>query len=90
MIGFFASSGIATFTLNVSTLLLGLLIAKMSNLSNKQQMSIAVEVGLQNGTLAILIANTFVNNPTIAIPGATYSLFMFVTGMLFVPIQVTK
>lgn len=83
MIGFFASSGIATFTLNVSTLLLGLLIAKMSGLSNKQQMSIAVEVGLQNGTLAILIASTLMNNPTIAIPGATYSLFMFVTGYAF-------
>jgi BASS family bile acid:Na+ symporter len=83
MLSFFATSGIATLTLNLSTLLLGLFFAKISGLDHKQQMSIAVEVGLQNGTLAILIASTLINNAAMAIPGATYSLSMFVTGYIF-------
>ncbi|WOC28412.1 bile acid:sodium symporter family protein [Pseudoalteromonas sp. N1230-9] len=83
MLGFFAASGIATFTLNISTLLLGLFFAKLSGLSHKQQMSIAVEVGLQNGTLAILIASSLIKNSVMAIPGATYSILMFITGYVF-------
>ncbi|MGX1110774.1 BASS family bile acid:Na+ symporter [Pseudoalteromonas sp. MBR-15] len=83
MFSFFATSGLATLTLNLTTLMLGLFFAKISGLSQPQQMSIAIEVGLQNGTLAILIASTLINNPTMAIPGATYSLFMFLTGYIF-------
>ena len=43
--------------------------------------SISVEVGIQNGTLAIAIASglTFLNNLTMAIPDAIYALIMFAT-----------
>ena len=83
MFSFFATSGLATLTLNLTTLMLGLFFAKISGLSQPQQMSIAIEVGLQMNIAAILIAGTLINNPTMAIPGATYSLFMFLTGYIF-------
>ncbi|MEM9907725.1 MAG: bile acid:sodium symporter family protein, partial [Cyanobacteria bacterium P01_D01_bin.44] len=47
--------------------------------------SITVEVGIQNGTLAIAVASapTFLNNPSMAIPAAIYSLIMFATSAIF-------
>ncbi|WP_374108453.1 hypothetical protein [Nostoc sp. XA010] len=47
--------------------------------------AITVEVGIQNGTLAIVIASTptLLNSLTMAIPGAIYGLLMFVTSAGF-------
>jgi BASS family bile acid:Na+ symporter len=44
-----------------------------------------VEVGIQNSTLAIAIASspTLLNNPSMAIPAAIYSLIMFATSAAF-------
>jgi predicted Na+-dependent transporter len=41
-----------------------------------------MEVGIHNGTPAIAIASSpsLLNNPTMAIPAAIYSLIMFVTA----------
>ena len=47
--------------------------------------AIAMEIGIHNGTLAIALALSpaLLNNPTMAIPAAIYSLIMFVTAALF-------
>ncbi|MEL6224965.1 MAG: bile acid:sodium symporter family protein, partial [Cyanobacteria bacterium J06627_8] len=44
-----------------------------------------VEVGIQNGTLAIAIASspTLLNTPTMAIPAAIYALLMFAVSGAF-------
>ena len=41
------------------------------------------EVGIQNRTLAITIASTLLNTPSMAIPAAIYSLLMFLTSAGF-------
>jgi BASS family bile acid:Na+ symporter len=44
-----------------------------------------MEIGIHNGTLAIAIALSplLLDNPTMAIPAAIYSLIMFFTAGLF-------
>jgi BASS family bile acid:Na+ symporter len=61
---------------------LGYGIATLARLNQSSATAITVEVGIQNGTLAIAIASapTFLNNPTMAIPAAIYSLLMFAVG----------
>ncbi|MFK8027800.1 MAG: bile acid:sodium symporter family protein [Gammaproteobacteria bacterium] len=80
---FFAQAGLATLVLNVCALLLGYQLAKMSKLSHPQSIAIGFEVGIQNGTLALVVAGTLIGNNVMMIPAVTYSLIMFVSGGLF-------
>ncbi len=79
-----AQAGPATALLNISAMVLGYLIARAFRLNRADATSITVEVGIQNGTLAILIAGTLLNNAAMGIPGAIYSLVMFFNGGLLI------
>ncbi|MBE9069395.1 bile acid:sodium symporter [Leptolyngbya cf. ectocarpi LEGE 11479] len=83
--GFFWQAGGVTFALMTITMVLGYAIATLAKLDSRSATAITVEVGIQNGTLAIAIASaaTFLNNPTMAIPAAIYSLLMFVVSGAF-------
>lgn len=72
--------GIATLLLNILTMGLGYLTAKLFKLNLKNRISITIESGIQNGTLAFVIATSILNNVEMAIPTAAYSIWMFVTG----------
>ncbi|MEO1416563.1 MAG: bile acid:sodium symporter family protein [Bacteroidota bacterium] len=72
--------GLATGALNVLTMSLGFLTARLFRLDLKQSITISIESGIQNGTLAIVIAVTVLANTTLSIPAAVYSLLMFVSG----------
>jgi len=80
---YFAQMGLATLLLNVVCMLLGFTLARLAKLNLAQQKSIAIEVGFQNGTLAIVIALTLLQNTEMAIAATCYSLLMFVTGAIF-------
>ncbi|NWF59849.1 MAG: bile acid:sodium symporter family protein [Fischerella sp.] len=80
--GFILQVGISCVLLNVFSILGGLYISKLFNLDLAQQICIAIEVGIQNGTLAIAITAGLLNNPDMAVPAAVYSLFMNVTGFV--------
>ncbi|MCC5879791.1 MAG: bile acid:sodium symporter family protein [Idiomarina sp.] len=78
------SAGPTALLLNVVMMIVGSLMAIWFNLNDRQRASITVEVGIQNSTLAILIASTVLNNGTIALPAAMYSLAMYLTGGSFI------
>ena len=82
VLGFFLQVGWVTLSLNIVTMALGYAISRLARLEQKSAIAITCEVGIQNGTLAIAVASapTLLNNPTMAIPAAIYSLLMFVTG----------
>lgn len=84
LVGFFMISGPLTLTLNILTMGTGFLLAGMFALSKRQRITIAIESGIQNGTLGIMIAATLLKNSEMAIPVAIYGLLMFVTGALVV------
>jgi BASS family bile acid:Na+ symporter len=85
VVDFFVQVGLVTLTLNVVTMALGYAIGLAGRLPIPSRKAIAVEVGIQNGTLAIAVASapTLLNQPTLAIPAAIYSLLMFVTSAVF-------
>jgi BASS family bile acid:Na+ symporter len=61
-------------------MLSGFLVGKLCGLPVAQQVCIAIEVGIQNGTLAIAITAGLLGNADMAVPAAVYSLLMYVTG----------
>lgn len=86
VLGFFFQVGGVTLTLNLLTMALGYAIAILAKLDQSSAKAITVEVGIQNGTLAIAVATTLLNSPDMAIPAAIYSLIMFVTCGAFIGI----
>lgn len=82
--GQIVSAGPTALLLNVVMMVIGSLTALWFNLNDRQRASVTVEVGIQNSTLAILIASTVLNNDTIALPAAMYSLAMYLTGGSFI------
>ncbi|MDS3860246.1 bile acid:sodium symporter family protein [Thermosynechococcaceae cyanobacterium BACA0444] len=92
VVGFFLEVGLVTLVLNVLAMGLGYLIAVAGRLDQPSSKAITVEVGIQNGTLAIAIASapTLLNQPDFAIPAAIYSLIMFMTGGAFAVWSVRK
>ena len=76
----FKRVGIAVLALNVTMMLLGFFTSRVARLDLPQSITIAIESGIQNGTLAIVIATSVLNNSQMSITPAIYSLLMFVTG----------
>lgn len=72
--------GLVTLLLNVITMGLGYMAARLFKLNFKSAISITVESGIQNGTLAIVIATSILNNVEMGIPTAAYAIWMFITG----------
>jgi len=74
--------GLATLILNLSTMGLGYLTAKFFGISGENQISITIESGIQNGTLAFVIATAVLNNIEMGLPTGAYTIWMFITGGL--------
>ena len=72
--------GPSTFTLNLLTMGLGWLLAKWFGLNLAQSITIAIESGIQNGTLAIVIASSILFMPELSLAAAIYSIAMFLSG----------
>jgi BASS family bile acid:Na+ symporter len=68
--------------LNVTTMVIGFITAKIARLSFKQAITICLESGNQNGTLAIHVAVASLARPDFAIAGAIYSLTMYFTASI--------
>ena len=87
IIPFIISAGLITTILNITMMFVGYYIAKMFATGIAQQRCIALECGLQNGTLAVFIATQLgsevgVLSPLI-VPTAAYGLVMFATSLVF-------
>lgn len=80
MTTYFEQAGIVALSLNVASMAIGFLSARLLNISKKQAISISIESGIQNGTMAIMIATTLLSNTAFAIAPAIYSILMFFTG----------
>jgi bile acid:Na+ symporter, BASS family len=79
---FITQVGIGVVLLNVISSFTGFWFSKLSKLKISQQICIAIEVGIQNGTLAIAITAGLLKNPDMAVPAAVYSLFMYITAFI--------
>lgn len=76
----FAAAGPAAIALNLCAMAVGYAVATGCALSTPQRRTISIEVGIQNGTLALAIALGLLESPRMAIPAVVYSLFMFASG----------
>ena len=83
-VSYFQQAGIVALVLNVSTMVVGYYSAKLFGIIDKRAVSISIESGIQNGTLAISIAVVLLGSTAFAIAPAVYSLIMFGTGGIII------
>lgn len=79
----FSLIGPTVLFLNLATIAVAIIVSKLAKINKSQEIAITFECGLQNGTLAIMIAATFLKNELMMLPGGLYSLLMFITGGLY-------
>ena len=85
LVSFIMQAGLITLILNVSMMIIAYYIAKAFTSGVKQMRCIALECGLQNGTLAIFVSTQIFGTDILyAIPTAAYALIMYITGFIFI------
>ncbi len=77
-------------TLNIATMVIGFLTALLFRLNFKQALTISLESGNQNGTLAIEVGSLINNKLGFGFPAAVYSLFMYFTAAVPIFIGIKK
>ena len=84
ILNYLAQAGLAVLILNVVMMLIAYFIAKKFVSGIAQQKCIALECGLQNGTLAVFVATLMFDDIAYIIPTAAYALIMYITGFIFI------
>ena len=81
---YLAQVGVGVLLLNLLTMGAGYAIATAAQLKRREAISITVEAGIQNATLAITVASApmLLNNTTMAIPAIVYGTLMIFNGFL--------
>ena len=77
-------SGVVGYSLCLITMGGGYLVARLLRLPEDQRKSIAIEVGIQNGALAIVVATALLDNQAMAIPAIVYSPVMISMALALV------
>lgn len=82
---YFRQVGLAALTFNVASMAVGYFVPRLFRVERRQAIAIGMEIGIHNGTLAIAIASSplLLNDSSMAIPPAIYSLIMFFTAAVF-------
>ena len=84
-IDFLMQAGFITLILNITMMIVAYYLGKTFASGIKQQKCIALECGLQNGTLAIFVSTQIFGTDIVYItPTAAYALIMYITGFIFV------
>ena len=86
IVPYFAQAGLVTLVLNLLMMAIAYLLARMFATGPSQRIAIAIECGLQNGTLAIAVAVLLFGGGLAAVPAATYSLIMFATALIYIAV----
>ena len=78
-------AGFIALILNVTMMIIGYYLAKTFGSGIKQRKCIALECGLQNGTLALFVSTQIFGTDILyAIPTGAYALTMYITGFIFI------
>jgi len=85
ILNFIMQAGLIAFILNISMMTVAFFLAKNFASGIKQQKCIALECGLQNGTLALFVSTQIFGDDILyAIPTGAYALIMYITSFIFV------
>lgn len=65
-------------------MILGFATAKLAGLNNKQIKTNTIEIGMQNGGMALIVTQSVLNNPKMSVVPVIYGLIMLIPVIIFV------
>ncbi|WP_428774258.1 bile acid:sodium symporter family protein [Vibrio sp.] len=77
LVNLLLQAGAAAITLNIVGIVAGVLIAKFSQLPSQDGLTIGVELGVKNSTLALMVSVTLLGSNAMSVPIIVYSVSMF-------------
>ncbi len=83
ILSYLSQAGVIVLTLNIVMMIFAYYLAKVFSSNIEQRRCIAIECGLQNGTLAVFVATQIFNDIIYVIPTAAYALIMYITAFIF-------
>ena len=83
IITYLSQAGLIVLILNVVMMFIAYYLAKTFASGIEQRKCIALECGLQNGTLAVFVSTQIFNDIIYMIPTAAYALIMYITAFIF-------
>ena len=83
ILSYLSQAGVVVLTLNIVMMIFAYYLAKVFSSNIEQRRCIAIECGLQNGTLAVFVATQVFNDIIYVIPTAAYALIMYITAFIF-------
>ena len=83
ILSYLSQAGVVVLTLNIVMMIFAYYLAKVFSSNIEQRRCIAIECGLQNGTLAVFVATQIFNDIIYIIPTAAYALIMYITSFIF-------
>ena len=83
ILSYLSEAGHIVLILNVVMMFVAYYLAKIFATGIEQRKCIALECGLQNGTLAVFVATQIFSDIVYIIPTAAYALVMYITAFIF-------
>lgn len=80
------ATGPAVLVFNLAVILVGGALAWIARIDRASQLALAVEYGIKNSTLGLVIALTVVGDEEFAVPAAVYSIVMYLTAVAVIAI----
>jgi len=84
IVSFITRAGSVALALNIIMMIIGYYIAKIFISGVGLRRAISLECGLQNGTLAVVVATQIFDDIVYMVPTAAYALIMMATSIIFI------
>jgi BASS family bile acid:Na+ symporter len=84
IVSFIVRAGLVALLLNITMMIIGYYVAKIFASGIAQRKCISIECGLQNGTLAVVVATQLFDKMVYMVPTAAYALIMMATSIIYV------
>ena len=79
--------GIIVMIMIILAMLIGYYIARLTGLNSQQVKTLSIEVGMQNGGMALIVTQGVLQNPTMSIVPVIYGLLMLIPVIIFVKVS---
>ena len=83
ILNFIKASGPSILVLNFSAIFISYLISKFMKMESNQTLTIGLEVGIQNGALALFITNSILQSWEMSIVPGSYGILMYLSGTAY-------
>ena len=80
----FKQAGVSAIILNLAGIVLGMVGGRVIGLSRDQAFTVAIELGIKNGTLGLMVTLTLLHSEAMSVPSAVYGVLMFAFGFLMI------